>query len=163
MNSCREYALDDLTAVTAIPIGNIAASDPASAVNSLTPTIRSASFSPSLAGAITIGTLPAMQGGDLIPIRRGTGKAKDDESDSVAGRGHTVTVSCEVDDRDGAVWAPLLTLERSPRHLILTFRGGARAFVSATQDSYLCTVERDGAKTSVQFRVQNLMGIQLIV
>lgn len=163
MNSCKEYSLDDLMAVCAIPLANIPSGDPASAANRLTPTIQSSSFSPSLTGAITIGVLPALEGGDLIPIRRGTGKAKDDSQDAVAGRLHTVTVSCEADDRDGAVWAPLLTLERSQRHLLLTFRGGARAFVAATEDSYLCTVERDGAKTTVQFRVQNLMGIQLIV
>jgi hypothetical protein len=37
------------------------------------------------------------------------------------------------------------------------------AFVAATRDSYLCEVERNGAKTSVSFRIYNLMGIQLIV
>lgn len=155
--SCKEYQLDDLMAITAVPIANISASDTASPVNKLTPTV--AAFTPAMTGAITIG----MQAGADIPIMRDTGKAKDDESDSVAGRLHTVTVQCEVDDRDGAVWAPLLTLERSQRHLILTFRGGARAFVAASQDTYICTVERNGAKTSVAFRIQNLMGIQLMV
>ena len=155
--SCKEYQLDDLMAITAVPIANISASDTASPVNKLTPTV--AAFTPAMNGAITIG----MQAGADIPIMRDSGKAKDDESDSVAGRLHTVTVQCEVDDRDGAVWAPLLTLERSQRHLILTFRGGARAFVAASQDTYICTVERNGAKTSVAFRIQNLMGIQLMV
>jgi len=154
--SCKEYQLDDLMAITAVPIANISASDPASPVNKLTPTL--AAFTPTTTGAITIG----MQAGADIPIMRDSGKAKDDESDSVAGRLHTVSVSCEVDDRDGAVWAPLLTLERSQRHLILTFRGGARAFVAASQDTYICTVERNGAKTSVAFKIQNLMGIQLM-
>ena len=155
--SCKEYQLDDLMAITAVPVANISASDPSSPVNRIGATVPS--FSPSLAGAITIGLHP----GADIPIVRDTGKAKDDESDSVAGRLHTVAVTCEVDDRDGAVWAPLLTLERSQRHLLLTFRGGARAFVSATRDTYICTVERNGAKTSVSFRIQNLMGIQLMV
>ena len=93
---------------------------------------------------------------------RFTGKAKDDESDSVAGRMHTVTVTCEVDDREFEVWDHLLTLERTYRHLILTFRDNSRAFVSSTQDTYLCSVERDGAKTTVTFRIQNLMGIQRV-
>lgn len=157
MGSCKEYQLDDLMAITAIPLANISAGDTASPVNSLTPTV--AAFSPPMTGAITIGSQP----GASVPVMRGTGKAKDDENDSVAERLHTVTVQCEVDDRDGAVWAPLLTLERSQRHLILTFRGGARAFVAASQDTYVCTVERNGAKTSVAFKIQNLMGIQLMV
>lgn len=155
--SCKEYQLDDLMAITAVPVANISAASAMSPVNALTPTV--ASFTPTMTGAIAIG----MQPGADIPIMRDTGKAKDDESDSVSGRLHTVSVSCEVDDRDGAVWAPLLTLERSPRHLLLTFRGGARAFVSASQYTYVCTVERNGAKTSVAFRIQNLMGIQLMV
>lgn len=165
MNSCKEYVLDDLTAVVAIPVYNIDAADPASPVNRLTPTIRSDDFSPAYGYSIVIGRRITVAGDsiDLVPIVMHTGKAKDDESDSVTGRNHTVTVSCEVDDRDGAVWAPLLTLERSPRHLLLTFRDGTRAFVSATRDTYVCTVERSGAKTTVQFKVHNIMGIQLIV
>lgn len=163
MNSCKEYLLDDLMAITAIPLGNISQADPSSAANRLFPTIQGQGFNPSLTSAITIGMQAAVSGGSLIPIMRATGKAKDSEGDSVAGRLHTVTVTCEVDDRDGAVWADLLTLERSPRHLILTFRGGIRAFVSAIEDSYMCTVERDGAKTAVSFRIHNLMGIQLLV
>ena len=155
--SCREFLLDDIMAVTAVPVGNIGTADPSSPANAMTPAI--AAFSPPMAGAIAIGA----QAGADIPIMRGTGKAKDDEADSVAGRLHTVTATCEVDDRDGEVWADLLTLERSQRHLLLTFRGGARAFVSASVDTYTCTVERNGAKTSVQFRIRNLMGIQLLV
>ena len=116
-----------------------------------------------LSGSITIGLHPATPGGTLIPIMRKSGKAKDDESDSVAGRLHTVTVTCEADDRDSDVWNDLLTLERTPSHLLLTFRDNTRAFVAATQDTYLCTTERDGSKTSVTLRIQNLMGIQPLV
>lgn len=164
MNNCSEFVLDDLMAITAVPVGNIPASLPASPVNSLAPTIAAAGFSPSLTGSITIGQKPAVSGGALVPIKRFTGKAKDDESDGVAGRLHTVSVTCDVDDRDGAVWADLLRLERTQCHLLLTFRDGVtRAFVSASKDTYTCNVERDGAKTTVTFRIQNLMGIQLIV
>ena len=109
-------------------------------------------------------------GGKLVPIRRMTGKAKDSKSDSVAGRLHTVTVNCEVDDRDLSadgndltVLDYLLALERTPCHLLLTFRGGQRAFVAATNDTYMCETTRDGAKTSLSFKIQNLMGIQLII
>lgn len=162
MNNCREFELDDLMAVTAIPVADIPAGDPASPANCLAPTIDAEGFSPVLTHAIVIGMQPATAGGILIPIRRRTGKAKDDESDSVSGRLHTVSVTCEVDDRDGSVWSPLLTLERTPRHLLLTFRGGTQAFVAATEDTYLCNVERDGAKTTVTFRIQDIMGIQLL-
>ena len=54
-------------------------------------------------------------------------------------------------------------LERTPCHLLLSFRGGKQAFVSASEDTYLCTVERDGAKTSVAFKIQCMMGIQMII
>lgn len=162
MNNCKEYALDDIMAITAIPIENISTFSVDSYANRLTPTIPGSGFNPSLANAITIGMQPHAAGGLLIPIKRFTGKAKDDESDSVAGRLHTVTVTCEVDDRDEEVWNYLLTLERTNRHLLLSFRDNSSAFVSATRDTYLCRVERDGAKTSVTFRIQNLMGIQLL-
>lgn len=161
-STCKEFVLDDLMAITAIPIENIPATAIDSVANRLTPTIAGSGFAPSLTRAITIGMQPAEAGGILIPIRRFTGKAKDDESDSVAGRLHTVTVTCEVDDREAEVWDHLLTLERTCRHLLLTFRDNSRAFVSSTQDTYLCNVERDGSKTTVTFRIQCLMGIQLI-
>ena len=98
-----------------------------------------------------------------------TGKAKDSEADSVAGRAHTVTVSCEADTRDltadangKTVLDHLLTLERTPSHLLLTFRGGQQGFAAATEDAYTCETERDGAKVSVTFKIHCLMGIQLI-
>lgn len=166
MVSCREYELDDLLAVTAIPVADFPLG---TAPWQLKPTIAAASFSPVLTNAITIGLQPADAGVKLIPIRRLSGKAKDSEDDSVAGRRHIVTVTCDADDRDltadagGLTVADyLLKLERTPSHLLLTFRGGRRAFVAATKDTYACEVERDGAKTGVTFKVENLMGIQLI-
>lgn len=164
MTNCKEFVLDDVMAITAIPLANISASSITSPVNQLSPTIPSSAIVPSmLSSSITIGLQPAVLGGTLIPIIRKSGKAKDDESDSVAGRLHTVTVTCEADDRDSDVWNYLLTLERTPSHLLITFRDNTRAFVSATEDTYLCNVERDGSKTSITLRVQNLMGIQLLV
>ena len=164
MTNCKEFVLDDVMAITAIPLANISASSITSPVNQLSPTLPSSTIAPSmLSGSITIGLQPAVLGGTLIPIMRKSGKAKDDENDSVAGRLHTVTVTCEADDRNSDVWNHLLTLERTPSHLLLTFRDNTRAFVSATEDTYLCNVERDGSKTSVTLRIQNLMGIQLLV
>lgn len=178
MSNCKEFVLDDLMAITAFTDFNsvsqgeggspvytrISPGDLASPVNKLTPTIDMTNIVPVYTNAITIGLQSAANGGALIPIKRFTGKAKDDESDSVAGRLHTVTVSCEVDDRDSSVWNHLLTLERGTYHLLLTFRDGVtRGFVCASQDTYLCNVERDGSKTTVTFRIQCLMGIQLIV
>lgn len=159
MTSCKEFELDDLVVITAIPVADFR---PGTYTWQLKPTIPSALFSPSLANVIVIGTVPATTGGTLIPIKRNTGKAKDSVSDSVAGRLHKVAVSCEVDDRDGDVWDDLAALEKTPCHLLLTFRGGARAFALATKYTYGCEVERDGAKTSVSFDIQNMMGMQLI-
>lgn len=158
MPNCKEFFLDDLMAITAIPVTDY---NPSAADFLLKPTIADVDFSPTLTRAITIGQQPA--GGTLIPIMRLTGKAKDDESDQTAGRLHKVTVNCQIDDRDPSVWTNLLTLERTPSHLLLTFRDKSRAFVQAGKDTYLCTVDRDGAKTSVQFRIECLMGIQMLV
>lgn len=170
MINCKEFELDDLLAITAIPVGDYALG---TKEWQLKPTIPSASLDiePAYsARTIVVGQTYATKTvsgkvqmvGSLIPIRRLTGKAKDTEGDSVAGRLHTVTVNCKVDDRDGSVWDHLLTLERTPSHLVLTFRGGTRAFVSATIDTYTCEVERDGADTSLSFKIYDLMGIQLI-
>lgn len=159
-------------AITAIPVSDISASDIDSPLNRLTPTIPAEEFNPTLDNAIVIGRQPATDEGVLVPIERSTGKAKDDTSDSVAGRLHTVSVNCEVDERGGEIWEPIATmsnvpcnlrLERTPHHLVLTFRDGKRGFVAATEDTYLCTIERDGAKVSLVFKIQNLMGIQLLV
>lgn len=159
MRTCGEYYLDDLLAITAIPVADYPLGTHAWQVQ---PLIPSTQFSPPLTHAIAIGLQPAVTGGKLIPIKRNTGSAKDSEDDSVAGRKHSVTVDCEADDRDPSTWDTLLTLERTPCHLLLSFRNGVRAFASCTQDSYMCEVGRDGAKTDVKFRLENLMGIQLV-
>lgn len=160
MTSCKEFYLDDVMAITAIPVEDY---NLGTLAWQLRPVIQEDTFFPNLENAIVIGMLPAVPGGRVIPIRKLTGKAKDEESDSVAGRLHTVTVTCQVDDREAEVWDNLLALERTPSHLLLLFRDGARGFVSATEDTYLCSVEHDGAKTSVEFRIQDLMGIQLLI
>lgn len=159
MITCKEFELDDMMAVTAIPVDDF---NPGTYTWQLKPTIPNALFSPSLTNAIIIGVKAASVGGNIIPIIKNTGKAKDSVSDSVAGRLHTVTINCNVDDRDGEVWDRLLSLSQTPCHLLLSFRGGTRAFVVATQDTYNCETERDGADTSVSFKIKNLMGIQLI-
>lgn len=159
MNNCTEFLLDDLMAITAIPVTDYVLGTHPWQVSK---TIPATQFAPPLANAITIGQRPAATGGTLIPIMRTTGKAKDSEGDSTAGRLHTVTASCEADDRAADTWGDLLRLERTPSHLLLTFRGGQKAFAAATQDTYTCEVERDGSKTSVSIKLQNLMGIQLI-
>lgn len=172
MTNCKEFVLDDLMAITAIPVSDISVGDVNSPVNQLTPTLDADAFDPDLSNAIVIGRQAAVDDGILIPIKRTTGKAKDDTQDSVAGRLHTVTVDCEVDERGGELWAPIPTqnnepcsqrLERTAHHLVLSFRDGSRAFVSSSDDTYLCTIDRDGAKVSITFKIQNLMGIQLLL
>lgn len=159
MNTCNEFLLDDLMAVTAIPVTDYVLGTQPWQVKKTIPVTQ---FTPTLTNAIVIGQQPAVTGGVLIPIKRNTGKAKDSEGDSVAGRLHTVSVTCEADDRDPSLWEHLQKLEHTPSHLLLTFRGGQKAFASATQDTYTCEVERDGSKTSVSIKIYNLMGIQLI-
>ena len=163
MVNCREYDLDNVMAVTAIPVSDIPATTPSSPVLKLTPTIPDMDFAPYLNNAIVVGLNPAVPGGALIPIIHSTGKAQDDEGDEVAGRLHTVEVTCRVDSRNSETWDLLRLLERTPRHLLLSFRSGTRALVAATKDTYLCTVQRDGALTNLSFRIQNIPGIQLIV
>ena len=156
--TCKEFSLDDLMAIIAIPLDKYVSQGK----SEIEPTIDRDDFSPVYDDdTITIGAVtPA---GSRIPILTGTGKVKDTTSDSVAGRLHTVTVSCDIDQRDSDVWALLLKLERTPRHLILTSRDGTLFFVQSTQDTYLCSKDRDGEKTTVTFRVQCLMGLQEIV
>lgn len=160
MRFCKEFLLADIVSITAIPVIDFI---PGDASWQLTPTIPAGRFSPVLTNAVTIGSPSAAAGGAVIPIMRATGKAKDAESNSVAGRLHDVTVTCEADDRDPSLWNYLFAIERTPSHLLLTLRDRTKAFVLATEDTYLCEVERDGAKTSVTFRIQNTMGIQPVL
>ncbi len=159
MGSCKEYELDDVMAICAIPVDDY----DHWAVSALSPTIPAEDFTPPLGDAIAIGLQAAVSGGTFIPIVRKTGKAKDSPAVSVSGRRHTVTVECDVDDRDTASWTLLHQLQRGAYHLLLTFRGNTRGFVAGTADTFLCEVGRDGARTSVSLRVECLMGLQLIV
>lgn len=159
MKTCSEILLNDLLTITAIPLGDVSID---TAVWQITPTIPKDEFSPTLDNAVDIGRRRTGENAFATMIRN-SGKVKDDTGDSVAGRLHTVSVKCKVDDRDGSARDTLLMLERTPHHLLLTFRGEQRAFVQATKDSYTCTVERDAAETSVAFKVYNLMGIQMLV
>lgn len=171
MTNCKEFLLDDVMAITAIPVSDIPAGDVNSPVNKLTPTLDADDFNPTLDNAIVIGRQAATDGGVVVPIKRLSGKAKDDPQDGVAGRLHSVTVNCEVDERGGEIWAPIASmddvpcsqhLERTAHHLVLSFRDGSRGFVSATEDTYLYTIDRDGAKVSVAFKIQNLTGVQML-
>lgn len=156
--SCKEFILDDLTAIVAIPIEKYTPSGK----TAISPTIAKASFSPTIdSTAITIGT--TAQAGSLIPIIRSTGKVKDAEAVATAGRLHTVNVDCEVDGRDADTWNTLRKLERQAKHLILTSKDGTKFFVYGSEDTCLFQVDRNGSKTSVSFRLQCLMGLQMIV
>ena len=159
MKTCSEILLDDLLTITAIPLGDVSIG---TAVWQITPTIPKDEFSPTLDNAVDIGRHQG-EANTFVTMSRNSGKAKDDTGDSVAGRLHTVSVKCKVDDRDGSVRDTLLMLERTPHHLLLTFLGEQQAFVQATKDNYACTVERYGAETSVAFKVYNIMGVQLLV
>ena len=158
--SCKEFYLDDVMAIVAVPVDDY---DFWPYVSPLQPTIARANLSLPMTNAIVIGQQAATDGGNLIPIINTTGKAEDNEDDSVTGRKHTVIVKCEVDDRDDDTWPLLRTLETTPHHLLLTFRGKKQAFVAASEDTYKFSVSRSGAKTSVQFHIESLSGLQLII
>jgi hypothetical protein len=151
--------MDEIIAVTAVPLGDVPVGDSAWQV---APVIPDDYFYASYAHAVTLGITPEISHGDFIPVRK-KGAVKDSESDSVAGRLHTVSISCEVDERDDEVPVKLLQLERTPSHLIVTFLDGSTAFCQGTEDTYRCDIDRDGAKTTVSFQVQNIMGLQRII
>ena len=157
MINCKEYSLYDLLSITAIPIAKYT---PAG-TTMLVSVIASENFNPTVdSSAIVIAGSASV--GSLIPIKASTCKAKDSETDNVAGRLHTVNVNCEIDDRDADVWTTLQRLEQTPSHLILTSRDNTRFFVQGAEDTYLCSVERDGEKTTVTIKMQCMMGLQRI-
>ena len=161
MSDCKELLIGVMT-IAAIPVKETDDDNTTYVVNQLTPYIKDANIP--LDNAVVFGLASPSINATLVPIVRMTGKAKDDESDSVAGRLHTVTVSCEVDERGGEIWRQQLTLERKAHHLLLTYRDGVtQAFVAASADAYQCNVERDGSKVTVAFKIQNLMGLQQLV
>ena len=168
MVNCKEFALDDLMAIVAVPVGKYTPSSTTSELDQITrvmlmPTIDAETLDDIVdADAIVIGKT-SQNGSALIPIIRETGKVKDSESLDTAGRLHTVNVECEVDDRDSEVWTLLHRLERMAAHLLLTSRDGSRFFVQGSEETFLCTVNRDGEKTGVSLKVQCMMGVQMLV
>ena len=162
MNACSEYALDGVVEITAIPLSAFNATSVL-----LSPVIDGPDFSPSLgASTIVVGLRRAVAYGSpvgrLVPIIHDTAKVKDSESDNVAGRAHSISVECDVDDRESSTWETLRILERTPHHLILTLRDTSRVFVLGTEDAYLCTVERGNGKTELTIKLKNFMGMQRI-
>lgn len=151
--------MDNMVAITAIPVDEFSVGSAAL----YGPTISEDDFAPPLTNAIVIGQYAAVDFGIVIPIIRNSGKVKDTEQDQVAGRAHNVSIQCEVDDRDSSLWQYIRQLERSAFHLILTLHDGSRVFVQVTRDTYQCTTERGDGKTSMQFKVHNLTGMQLVV
>lgn len=158
--SCREFALDDVAAITAIPLTKYTETD-----TLLSPVINT--FSPVFdASTIVIGQVRQQVSGSgvgsLIPLISSSASVKDTETLGVAGRAHTSDVECEVDDRDADVWQTIQTIERAAHHLILLCKSGDRFFVRASEDTYTCTTSRDGKKTSLSFKIHSLMGLQKI-
>lgn len=149
--------------ITAIPLSGVNSASASVASMLLSPTINSEEFAIDTTGSIVIGLMPVESGGDLIPIWQSSASAKDTETDGVAGRSHKVVVTCVVDDRDSDTWELLLRLQRTPSHLMLGLRDGTNLFVFATEDSYLCEVNREGSSTEMTLTVHNLMGVQRMV
>lgn len=161
MSSCIEFSFDNLSGIIALPLD---AYTPGAEM--LLPVIPEGFFNPVIdLHTIAIGYTANIAGataGALVELMPGTGEVRDSESLQVAGRLHTVTVDCKVDDRNQDVMTLLQILENVPHHLLLTSRNGKMAFVHATEDTYLCTTERDKGAISLQFVIKNLKGMQII-
>lgn len=158
MTDCTEFFLDDLKTIIAIPVDKYSPD----VKFMLSATINQEDYEPVYdSDTIVIGGIANT--GLLIPIIIGTGKIKDDTSDNVAGRLHTISVTCSVDDRNSEVWNTLIKLENTPSHLEIISKNGERFFVQADKDTYLCTTERDGSKRTVSLRIHNIAGCQRIV
>lgn len=161
MPSCNEFSFDNLSEIIALPLDAYTPGE-----EMLLPVIPERFFNPAIGErTIVIGHTTNIEGataGALVYLISGTGEVKDSESLQVAGRLHTVSVGCKVDDRDPDVLTFLQRLEDVPHHLILTSRNGERAFVYATEFTYMCTTERDKGSTSLQFVINNMKGMQAI-
>ena len=152
MANCREFALDDLAAIVAIPVWKQCGTG--MSVESLAGLVQDED-------SIVVGSF--VRAGSLIPILHATGKVSDTVSDTVAGRLHTVTVKCDVDIRNPEVVPFLRRLQQTPSHLILTSHNGDRFGVYATEYTYLCETEQDDEKTPLSIRIQSVMGLQRII
>ena len=90
MRYCQEFSESKIASVIAVPVGDCTMD----AASQLSPTVFTSAYAASLTHAVSIGRVPAMQGGDVIPHIADTMKLSDSESDSVAGRLHTVKFKC---------------------------------------------------------------------
>ena len=104
----------------------------------------------------------AIEDGYVIHIIKDSIKVDDKEDDQIAGRCHNVTIKAELDERSEDVWMLVRRLEANPYCFMLLFKSGTQLFVSATEDAYLCTIDRDEDKSQLVFKVQNLAGVQVV-
>lgn len=98
----------------------------------------------------------------VVMIAGMRGSIKDDESDSVAGRIHTVTLTADVNESSASTRSSLRRLESRAHALLLYFRDGRMGLVQCDRDSYLTTVARGETHSSIQMRIQDLLGIQWV-
>lgn len=159
MSNCTETRLKGVAAILAVPVDDLSLTASAQ----VSPIIKTGAGS-----QLTFrkeNTIGIGRGSALATIIRTTpttdyAEAKDSESDNVGGRSHTVTVQGDINDDNLDTLAYLLTLERTAHSLILVLANGRYYVVTATEDSYQFTVNRETNKTSIEFRIHNLMGCQ---
>lgn len=159
MKNCTETRLKGIAAIIAVPVGDLSLTSSAK-VSPIVKTGDDTQFTFHKGNAIGIGRGSAIS--TLIRKLPSTdySNAKDRESDNVAGRAHTVTVQSEINDDNPNTLEYLLILERMAHSLILFLTNGRCYIVTATEDSYQCTVNKDTKSTSVEFHIHNLMGCQ---
>lgn len=155
---CKEYSYSHISAVTAIPAAECVVSPMAA----LSPVIEEDQLTiASLASAIVIGR--SADGGAVIPFVRDSIKIGDSEQVAVAGRSHSVELSCEADAREADVMSHVANLERGIYCLLIQLGDGSRAFVAADRDTYQCTSGKStDNNVTISIKIHNLHGIQLV-
>lgn len=159
MSNCTETLLKGIAAIIAVPEKDLSLTTTAQ----LSPVIKTGAGTQLTflrTNAIGIG-----RGKDISTLIRTIptaeyAEAKDSENDNVAGRSHSITVEVDINDDNTSVLPWLLTLEREAHSLILCLTNGRYYVATATEDSYQFTVSRETNKTSIEFRIHNLMGCQ---
>ena len=152
---CTEIPLNELLAIDAVPVADMTVQ----AQYVLADTLPESGVTVVKQNLIRIAAGAA--GAKMIPLNPSErGKLKDDERDALPGRSHTITVDADINDLAATTRAAMRILERHPHSLLLSFRDGREAIVVTNPDSYVCTTTRDGSRTTINIRIQNVVGVQ---
>lgn len=154
---CTEIPLYDVQSIDAVPVADVWIS----AAAYLATELRNSDFVIDPTRLVRIAAQDA--GAGIVPLLLTTrGGIRDEESDGVAGRVHTVTLTADVNEKAASSRAALRRLELRPHTLLIRFIDGRSALVVATKDSYLVTTSRDGSKAAITLRIHTAEGLRYI-